>query len=152
MTAAEVTQVHPDAPQGASALVVAIEKYDGYNGEDIPRSAQLAARFVIWLVEGGVCPPERVTFMIRYDEAKYLNGTYNPSWSPNPLINRLETEQAFRGVKILTQAKAINVLDGAKTDGDFRNWISDWPYRPERDDTRFVLFWIGHGHAITNDI
>lgn len=152
MPAEEVAQAHRDAPRGASALVVAIEKYDGYEGEDIPGSAKLAARFVLWLVERGVCPADRVTFMVSYDEAKYAQGPYERSDSPEPLITRLETEAAFQGVKILKQAKAINVLGGAKADGDFRNWISDEQYGPGRDDRRFVLFWIGHGHAIKGDM
>jgi vWA-MoxR associated protein C-terminal domain len=139
MPAEEVARARPEAPGSVSALVVATEMYDDgrYALQDIPGSALVAARFVEWMIMSGVCRPERISFLASYDKLKYADGRYDAELSPEPVITRLKAA----GIKIREQA----------WEGDFTDWISEPPYRPERSDTGFVLFWAGHGHSVADD-
>jgi len=130
---------HPQAPRDASALVVGLEKYGFADVGDIEGSVQLAARFVEWMIARGVCRPDRITFMAAYDEDKYKDGPYRESLSPKAALSALRRNAG------------INIVEHAEANKDFTAWINSNQYGPQPGDQRFLLFWIGHGHAIRND-
>ena len=127
----------------ASALVVGLEKYGSADTGDIEGSVLLAARFAQWLVDQKVCPPERITFLYSYDEAKYQEGgLYKPALSPTDQLEKLRAGK-YEG---------INIVRHAHADTDFADWINSPQYGPRPADERFVFFWIGHGVALQQDL
>ena len=115
----------PQADGDVSALVVAIEKYASpdYGTDDIAGSAQLAARFVDWLVTAKVCRPERITFMVSYDEGRYPDGSGDAVISLKELLRKFRTDEAFTG---------IQVWEHASSEIDFIKWIGGQPHGPRR--------------------
>ncbi|HLK72991.1 MAG TPA: hypothetical protein VKU77_05010 [Streptosporangiaceae bacterium] len=121
-----------------SALVVGIERYQLTGaGADLAGSAKLAARFACWLVENGICYPERITLMTAHDEAAYTSGRHEPELSPEDDFRKLETLCEL----IESKVNRFSHADAAK---DFGDWINGG-HGPRGNDAFFLLFWVGHG-------
>jgi hypothetical protein len=118
----------------ASALVVGMEHNEEEPDLCLPGAAGLAAQFARWLIDRGICTPDRIALMTGYQK---------PEQAPDEPTKALLTE--------LTAGKddgglAVTMLRDASADHGFADWIASFP--PEFDDELFVLFWMGHGFAL----
>jgi hypothetical protein len=131
MAAAEVVPV-----DRASALVVGLERYPGLGAKADPHGAALsAARFALWLLEIGACPPERLTLMIAFDPADYAG----EPCSPDEVLTAIRSFNHGAGAAVNVQRRADAATDF------YQAWMNNARYRPKRDDDYFYLFWAGHG-------
>jgi hypothetical protein len=127
----------PPTAAAASALVVGIETYQITRTGDLPGSAKLAVRFAMWLLNRGICLPERITLMTAYDEAAYRSGgRYRPELSPDDDLEKLREGPGAK----------VNWLSHANAASDFGEWING-PHAPREKDDVFLLFWVGHGYT-----
>jgi len=129
----------------ASALIVALERYDDLPGSGLglPGSVRSGARFASWLLDQGLCEPERITLMTSYNPTAYDNGK-NPGLAPDDELKRMRE---------LGEGK-VKEVPYEHTDRDIQAWMNDTYVSPHEDrgrpaDEFFYLFWVGHGVTFT---
>lgn len=118
----------------ASALVVGIERR-GPTQDGLGKEAHRAAEFALWLRAEKICPLDRITLIVVYDEENYRES----GDSPSSMLSELQGREDEPEVRVVRNARVEQ----------FSDW--DRNRRPVLDDDLFVLFWAGRGLANPKD-